>query len=84
MKDGDYSDDMDDEFYSCDSPIEDETELKDNYLHREFGSDKGLSTDEGIEATTDEDEDEESRMNNMKSKMDLEGPRSRSLVSTKF
>ena len=81
LKGSEYSDDIDDEYFSsCDSPIEDDRELHENDLHYEFGSDKGLSTDEGIDGTTDEDEESEDQMNKIKSKMELE----RTLISTKF
>ena len=72
--------DIDDEYYSCDSPIEDENDRTD--LHSEFGSDRGISTDEGIDATTDEDEEEEDEVNKVKEKFELE--RDSALVSTKF
>ena len=75
----DYQDDIDDEFYSCDSPIEDENDRTD--LQSEFGSERGISTDEGIDATTDEDDEDEDEMNKVKEKIGLGDS---VLVSTKF
>jgi len=78
----DYQDDIDDEFFSCDcdSPIEDDNDRTD--LHSEFGSERGISTDEGIDATTDEDDEDDDEMNKVKEKIELE--RDSALVSTKF
>lgn len=75
-----YQDDIDDEFYSCDSPIEEENDRTD--LQSEFGSERGISTDEGIDATTDEDDEDEDEMNKVKEKIELD--RDSALVSTKF
>ena len=75
LEDTEYTDDIDDEYYSCDSPIDDEVD----HLS-ECGYDKGLSTDEGIEATTDEEDELDDEINKVKSKIELDG----SVVSTKF
>ena len=79
LEDNEYRDDIDDEYYSCDSPIDDEDLYINDHLS-EFGYDKGLSTDEGIEATTDEEDDLDDEINKVKSKIELDG----SVVSTKF